>query len=913
MALLRYAVVGVLRSRRRTFSSILGVLLAITFVAGTFIAIDSSTRATLDALLANVPGDFGIYATGDASDIRRAVTNVSGVRDVTLYRPVPANELASDQVPFTRYAYVLGIEPDHLPVQLQGAEVVGSLDLPRGSIGLSREVASELQVSLDGRVSLQYRAFDFQNQTEIVISVNFTVAALLTFADTGGLTPGPIIGPGPYYGPIAVVHIRDVDWIAEQFQIVGRTYETIGEVWVEHARFIDPYDLDATNRNLARLERQLIVALSAFFGQVQNNLSSALTNFTFAITAQRIVFLGLSLPVVLLGLYLGAVGVDLGHAERRRELAVLKARGAGQSQVTRHLLIEAILGGVIAGVLGLVTGIALSRLLLSVVNPFGLASAPRYEEFVLSIDTIVTVCVLSVLLMAAVSYRSAKRTSALPIVETLRYYAPGETRIAYRPTADLVLVSLALVTFGGALYTRFTEPSILYFLFGVIFIVLLPFAPILLIIGATRLLTRSTGRVYEWTARVFRPFAKNLDYVISRNVARNPRRSANVALIIAFGLAFGMFVFASYGSQQAYQVRLLRDSIGADVVARWAPSPSDATIVHNLTRIPGVAGVARFANLFSETQPGGAAVVALDPDEYFAVTQPESYYFLDTPPAEAVDLLSTPGEVLVSKMYFDGAFLATGDRVQLTTYSFNTTSGNTTRVDVNVTVAGVLKGLPGSGSGPFPSWLVFGSFETFTKLIPASGDASRTIDMRFFVDLASGADWRTVKQAILDEGAISVRVFEEEMISLFEQPSQRAFLGFFGMEIGFVIVILTAGLGLIMVAATLERDVEFAGITARGSSGWQTASLLIGEAFSIMMVGVLVGVSVGLATAYMTLQISSVTPGFPEPIVPLVFQMALEGFILIAVAPAAMLSASLLVSWKIARMDVARVLKLRGG
>src|SRR3989304_7468405 len=48
LALLRYAIVDTLRSRRRTFSSIPGVLLSISFVAGTFIAIDSSPRATLE-------------------------------------------------------------------------------------------------------------------------------------------------------------------------------------------------------------------------------------------------------------------------------------------------------------------------------------------------------------------------------------------------------------------------------------------------------------------------------------------------------------------------------------------------------------------------------------------------------------------------------------------------------------------------------------------------------------------------------------------------------------------------------------------------------------------------------------------------------------------------------------------------
>src|SRR5439155_187887 len=66
LGLLPYAARDVLRNRRRSISSILGVLLAVTFVAGTFIAIDSSARATLDASLAGIPGDFSfsIYTFG---------------------------------------------------------------------------------------------------------------------------------------------------------------------------------------------------------------------------------------------------------------------------------------------------------------------------------------------------------------------------------------------------------------------------------------------------------------------------------------------------------------------------------------------------------------------------------------------------------------------------------------------------------------------------------------------------------------------------------------------------------------------------------------------------------------------------------------------------------------------------------
>ncbi|HEY5539144.1 MAG TPA: hypothetical protein VIL58_06365, partial [Thermoplasmata archaeon] len=192
MALLRYAVVDTLRSKRRTVSSVLGVLLAISFVAGTFIAIDSTTRATLEATLSGLSGDFTVYAEGNVTQLRDAITGVSGVKEVALFRNVRAFEIRSGAVPFQTYASVMGIEPDHPISSLKRATVDGSLDLPRGTIGLSRDLATQLQVERGQDVSLLYREYDPVNQTEIERLLNLTVSAILTI---------PPQTTGFYYGP----------------------------------------------------------------------------------------------------------------------------------------------------------------------------------------------------------------------------------------------------------------------------------------------------------------------------------------------------------------------------------------------------------------------------------------------------------------------------------------------------------------------------------------------------------------------------------------------------------------------------------------------------------------------------------------------------------------------------------------
>jgi len=908
LGLLRYSAASFVRSRRRTFSSVIGVVLAITFVSGTFIAIDSSARSSFEALLHDEAGDFSISAQqGNWTDVRDAVLAVAGVVKVDVYKRTDGLSIQkgneSPQLDISSY----GIDPSNLPSNLRDSTVFGSLELPRGKVAIGSDVSAILNVHTGDLATYNCTQYDMSGGIFRTRLLNLTVDAIVTFPQSGYYGGG-----WTYYGFSTFVNINDSDWVAEQLEIpTGLTGWTQGEVWIDHARFLNPYDLPGTQRGLARLSRQLEVALAPYGGYVQDNLSNLIPAFSFTMTIQRLVFLALSLPVILLGLYLGMVGAELGHAERRRELAVLKTRGARQRQVIGVLMMDAILGGILATAIGIPLGLALSRLLVGYVNPFASSLTVHYEDIALSLDTIISVLILSTVLMAGISYRSAKRTANLPIVETLKYYAPGETKIHYKPNTDIILVALSVLTYGMVFWSRSAPSDFTLFVIGIIFYVLLPFAPVFLIVGTTRLLTRATGRVYEWTARVCKPLAKNLHYMISRNLSRNPRRSANIALIIALGLGFGVFIFANLGSQQAYQESQVRASIGADMSI--SSPPSNETFRSNLTSLPQVAAVTKVEFPGISAEYGYAPVCVLEPDSFFAVTQPEPWYFdsLDAQGARAV--LEADGQVLVSRGYLDNYYLAVGDRIALEQTLYNSTD-SLTRI-INVTIGGVVRGLPGIGFDQYymPAIVYAGEVTVRTLLEPPQGYEIR-LDATYLVDLKQGADWRAVKAEIQAMGAPLVRVYEEELEQMRSGPLFTSLLGFIYVEIAYIVVILTAGIGLIIYAATIERDVEFAAITARGSAGWQTAGLLVGEASSIMLIGLLVGVSIGLVSAYLTSQLFfSGSAGGIQSLVPLPFRVPVETLYLVVLAPLAMLLTVLFVSWRVARMDVARVLKLRGG
>ncbi len=181
MSFFRYALMDLLRSRRRTFSSILGVLLAITFLSGTFIAIDSSARATLEGLLARVNGDFAVRpAAGDPADLQQDILAFPGVRAASVYYDTQIGPLSGEDPRYQVWPRLLAVDPSYLPRNLEEAQVTGSLDLVRGTIALSQSLAAELNVGVNDSVTFQAKAgWDLQTDEPIFLSVNLTVAALV--------------------------------------------------------------------------------------------------------------------------------------------------------------------------------------------------------------------------------------------------------------------------------------------------------------------------------------------------------------------------------------------------------------------------------------------------------------------------------------------------------------------------------------------------------------------------------------------------------------------------------------------------------------------------------------------------------------------------------------------------------------
>jgi putative ABC transport system permease protein len=295
---------------------------------------------------------------------------------------------------------------------------------------------------------------------------------------------------------------------------------------------------------------------------------------------------GLSLFV---GTFLIANTFTMLVAQRTKELALMRAVGASRRQVTRSVLIEAFVVGVIASVTGLLAGIGIGAGLRALMDSFG-ANFPD-GPLVVGGGTVGAALAVGVLVTMLAAWLPGRRAAKIPPVAAMNsvHAAPTTRSLVLRNTigslvtAAGVAVVLAATTMDDA--TGAQAPMGLGA--GLVVIGVFVLTPLLsrpLIAAAAPVL-----RVFGVSGRLAR-----------QNAVRNPRRTAATASALMIGLTLitGMTV-AAIGVQQAIG-RMASDSVRADYVVSMAGggvlSPD---VEKKLAGADGVTAISPMRNAYS--------------------------------------------------------------------------------------------------------------------------------------------------------------------------------------------------------------------------------------------------------------------------------------------------------------------------
>ena len=229
------------------------------------------------------------------------------------------------------------------------------------------------------------------------------------------------------------------------------------------------------------------------------------------------------------GAFVIANSLSITIAQRTRELATLRTVGASRRQVLKSIILEAIVVGVLASVVGLFLGLGLAKGLFWLFDLIGF-TLPN-SGLLFETRTIVVALLVGVLVTLGASLRPAIRATRVPPIAAVREGATlPESRFArFRTPGALLLTALG---FAGVIYGLF-GPG-------------LGTAAILLFMGAGALLV--FFGVALFASKLVPAFASFLGWPTARfggaagrlargNARRNPQRTASTAAALMIGLA----------------------------------------------------------------------------------------------------------------------------------------------------------------------------------------------------------------------------------------------------------------------------------------------------------------------------------------------------------------------------------------
>ncbi len=955
----RYSFEGVLRNRRRSLFAVLGIALAMALVSGSLIAVDSSAYGLLRSAVSNVSVDFiaqqnnidnATFKTDHFEGANNAILTVDKVQE-SIPMPTLQGYGWSIHPENSSYGYgggYLAFLPSDGGAFLDRIGVSGEVP-SNGTVAIPKEMADALNVGVSDSIvvsmtkSTQTPGPNLTWQyTTSYLNLSFQVSQLWTQDQSGSGQnnpyPGPIVYgkssdspyvwfPGKWESPI-VMNMSSFDYVltpeVRAFVAGNAQMAAMYYIQIDRESVVDLSNIGATVKDIQFIQHRLTLqGFSYGFTVTDSGLVTALQGMQPQLEAQKLTFIALSLPVVALGTYLSVVGVDLGVTSRRREIGILKSRGASNRHVFFSLVLESIVLGAGAAIIGLFTGILVSRFLLGSalsISSGDASGSASWTDFRLAGSSIELTIFFGVALMLLSSWRPFKRASKTDVAEALHHYSKAATSTEYRPRMDVALLGLSVLSIVSILvgFNWVTNTSwswITKLIIGAVILVgtlIFPIMPFLLSLSVIRLMTRGPRRLYSKFGWFVKGWTKDLHQLVEKNILRNPRRASNIAVIISLAIAFGLFISVTMESSIGLAREQVKYDIGADIhVSGYARGGGmNLSKLDDLRSIQGVEHVALFADLYftSGVSYYGFSSVVTNVTDYASAVNPTDFYFVHSG-KEVLGDVAEKGSVLVNSQFADENSILVGDPMYATLYTggWNGTSQKT--YTIPLVVVGMAKGLPGLGS--FNALLDYRSLSA----IPSNDLNSTMTSMGALIDASKGADTAAIADSadsIFTQAGYSptVTTMEDGLAALKTDLGFASLSDYLYMEYAMSIIIMSVGVGLIIFVAVTDREQELACIMARGSTSSQMRKILMGESFTLMTLGITVGAIVGLLSAFLY---NTLTLPGSGGVVPHRMLFGLVSWAMIAVAGLSLVLAALMATARAGKIRLSEVLRIRGG
>lgn len=283
--------------------------------------------------------------------------------------------------------------------------------------------------------------------------------------------------------------------------------------------------------------------------------------------------------------------------QRTREMALLRALGARRHQVLGTVLLEAMVVGIVASVLGLVAGLGVASLLKGLLAAIGLAIPTGPVVFAARTVWLSLLVGIGVTVVAAlIPSRRASTVAPMAAIREVEVDESGRSVVRIGAGAGLLALGLALLLWG-----LLGDPSNALAVIGggvvFVFLAVAAFGPIAAL---------PFSRVVGLPVARFRGVPGEL---ARENAMRNPKRTSTTAaaLMIGVGLVASISIFAE--SAKASINDIIDDAFVGDLVVDSGAfgfgglSPDLATRLNDLPEVAAASGVrVGFAEIGGEAQ-----------------------------------------------------------------------------------------------------------------------------------------------------------------------------------------------------------------------------------------------------------------------------------------------------------------------
>lgn len=554
-------------------------------------------------------------------------------------------------------------------------------------------------------------------------------------------------------------------------------------------------------------------------------------------------------------------------AQRTRELALLRAIGAGRAQVLRSVIGEAAIVGFGASVIGVGFGILLAIGLNALMQKIGF-SGPDTPIVIPPSAVISSILVGTVITLIAAVF-PARRAATIPPVAAMRDVAvdrTGASRVRVLFGALLLALGAFLLWYG---LTGSSDIGLQLIGAGAfsVFIGLTVIGPVI---------AAPFANLLGWPLQRIRGISGRL---ARENAMRNPRRTSTTASALMIGIGLVGFIAVTAQSLKASTVEAIDQSVKGQYVVTtegFGATALPQALAEQLGEVDGVATAAGLGGGFASIDGTSRIVLTGDPE---ALSKVISFSDVDG----SFRSLGT-GQIAASEQLAKDKGLEVGQTVTATFLQ----SGTTT-----LTISSIYTtDFPSQG----PGWFIATS--EFNEVVPPAQQTFNSIYVLLDDTSSSGiAAAQPSLQAVVDTvpGA-KLQNLAEYKKSQTDQANQ--FLVIVYVLLALALIIAIVGVVNTLLLSVYERTHELGLLRAVGMSRRQVRSSVRLESVIISLMGTFIGLVIGLVFGWAlvtALKDEGIT-SFDIPWTQLV--------VIVLIAALAGVGAALYPAWRAARLDV---------